>query len=213
MSLQQEFLQQLNWRYATKRMNGAKLPADKLQTILEAIRLAPASFGLQSFRVLVIENEEVRKAMQPACWNQAQIVESSQLLVFAVQDNLSEADVDAYLNDIVAQRGVTRESLDGFKGFIMGSLNALDADARRTWAAKQAYIALGFGLAAAAVAEVDATPIEGFVPDQIDEILGLRAKGLRSAVMLALGYRNAEADYLTGAKKVRMPAARFFQQV
>ena len=210
MSLEQQFLDQLRWRYATKRMNGTKIPADKLQTILEATRLAPASYGLQSFRVLVVENDELRKAMQPASWNQPQIVESSQVLVFAVRDNLSEADVEEYLADIVAQRGVTRESLEGFKGYIMGSLNAADADGKRAWATKQAYIALGFAMAAAAVAEVDATPMEGFAPDQIDEILGLRAQGLRSVVMLAIGYRNAEADYLTGAKKVRMPAERFF---
>jgi nitroreductase len=95
----------------------------------------------------------------------------------------------------------------------MGSLNAADADGKRAWATKQAYISLGFAMAAAAVAEVDATPIEGFVPDQLDEILGLRAKGLRSVVLLALGYRAPENDYLTGAKKVRMPAERFFQHV
>jgi nitroreductase/dihydropteridine reductase len=214
MSLENQFLDQLRWRYATKRMNGNKLPAEKLQAILDATRLAPASFGLQSFKVLVIENEDVRKAMQPACWNQAQIVESSQVLVFATWDDITDADVENYMQEIVAERGVARETLDGFKSFIMGSVNSLpDADSRRAWAAKQAYLALGFATAAAAVAGVDATPIEGFVPPQIDEILGLPAKGLRSVVMLALGYRNPEADYLTGAKKVRRPADKFFEFV
>lgn len=213
MSLENQFLDQLRWRYAAKRMNGSKLPADKLNTILEATRLSPASFGLQSFKVLVVENEEVRKAMQPASWNQPQIVESSQMLVFAIWDDVTDASVETYMQEIAAQRGVARETLDGFKSYIMGAVNGLDQAGRQAWATKQAYIALGFAMAAAAVAGVDSTPMEGFVPAEMDKILGLEAKGLRSVVMLALGYRNAEADYLTGAKKVRRSADNFFEFV
>jgi nitroreductase / dihydropteridine reductase len=213
MSLENQFLDQLRWRYATKSMNGSKLPADKLNTILEATRLAPASFGLQSFKVLVVENEEIRKAMQPASWNQSQIVDSSQVLVFAIWDNVTDADVENYMQEIVAERGVGRETLDGFKSFIMGTVNGLDQAGRQAWATKQAYIALGFATAAAAVAGVDATPMEGFLPAEIDKILGLEAKGLRSVVMLALGYRNTEGDYLAGAKKVRRSKENLFEFV
>jgi nitroreductase len=211
MSLDSHFLDSLRWRYAVKKMNGNKISADKLNTILEATRLSPASFGLQSYKVLVIEDAATRAALKPACWNQSQIVDSSAILVFAIWDDVTEANIDTYMAEIADERGVDIATLADFKGYIMGTVNSLDVAGRQAWAARQTYIALGFALAAAAVVGVDSTPMEGFVPAQVDEILGLPAKGLRSSLILALGERDAANDYLVNAKKVRRSKENFFE--
>lgn len=193
----------LNWRYATKRMNGEKVPAEKLDTILEATRLSASSMGLQPYTILVVENEEVKKQLLPAAYNQPQIVEGSHLLVFAAWENVTEEHVTNYINDIIETRGVAPETLDAFKASLMGIVNGRTPEQKYEWAARQAYIAFGTAIAAAAVEQVDATPMEGFNPAAVDEILGLKEKGLRSVTILALGYRDAEKDYMVNQKKVR----------
>ena len=194
---------QLEWRYATKRMNGSVVPEDKLNNILEAIRLAPSSYGLTPYTVFVIKDIETRKKIQPAVYMQPQIVEGSHVLVFAAWDNITEKNVDDYMKLVGETRGMPVTALDGFKQYIMGTVNGLDAAGKVTWAAKQAYIALGVGLVAAAAEEVDSTPMEGFDPAKLDEVLGLKAKGLKSVVILTLGYRDTVADASAGYKKVR----------
>ena len=193
----------LQWRYAVKKMNGTKIPAEKLNLIIEATRLAPSAFGLTPYSIIVVENEETRKKLQPAFYNQSQIVDGSAVIVFAAWNNVTEKEVAEYMQDIAEQRGVTVDSLNEFAGYINGSLKNLNADQARIWADKQAYIALGFGLVAAASEQIDATPMEGFVPAAVDEVLGLQALGLHSTVALTLGYRDAANDYLVNAKKVR----------
>jgi len=194
---------QLGWRYATKRMNGKEVPAEKINAILEAIRLAPSSYGLTPYKVLVIKDLELRKKIQPAAWMQPQIVEGSHLLVFAAWDTITEKNVDDYMNLVATTRGMPVTALADFKKYIMGTVNSLDEAGKITWAAKQAYIALGVGLSAAALEEVDSTPMEGFDPAKLDEVLGLKAQGLKSVVMLALGYRDTATDASAGYKKVR----------
>jgi nitroreductase len=194
---------QLNWRYATKRMNGKTVPQQKIDSILESIRLTPSSYGLTPYKVLVITDTELRKKIQPAAWGQPQIVESSHLLIFAAWDTITEKNVDDYMKLVSETRGMPVDSLAEFKKYIMGTVNALDEAGKVTWAAKQAYIALGTGLNAAALEEVDSTPMEGFDPAKVDEVLGLKEKGLKSVVMLALGYRDAESDKSATYKKVR----------
>ncbi|MCX6331878.1 MAG: NAD(P)H-dependent oxidoreductase [Bacteroidetes bacterium] len=198
-----KLLDALEWRYAVKKMNGSKIPADKLNTIIEATRLAPSAFGLTPYSIIVIEDEETRKKLQPAFYNQSQIVDGSAVIVFAAWNNVSEKEVAEYMQDIAEQRGVPVESLNEFAGYINGSLKNLTADQAKIWADKQTYIALGFGLVAAAAEQIDATPMEGFVPASVDEVLGLSALGLHSVVALTLGYRDAANDYLVNAKKVR----------
>ena len=193
----------LQWRYAVKKMNGTKIPAEKLNLIIEATRLAPSAFGLTPYSIIVVEDEETRKKLQPAFYNQSQIVDGSAVIVFAAWNNVTEKEVAEYMQDIAEQRGVTVDSLNEFAGYINGSLKNLNADQARIWADKQAYIALGFGLVAAASEQIDATPMEGFVPAAVDEVLGLQALGLHSTVALTLGYRDAANDYLVNAKKVR----------
>jgi nitroreductase len=196
-------LDSLKWRYAVKRMNGNKIPEATMNTILEATKLAPSSFGLTPYNIIVIEDEETRKKLQPHFYNQPQVGESSALVIFATWNSITEKEVGEYMQEIAAERGVPVESLNDFAGYINGSIKNLSAEQLQIWAAKQTYIALGFALVAAATEEIDATPMEGFKPDAVDEALGLKELGLHSAVAVTLGYRDAANDYLSGAKKVR----------
>ena len=196
-------LDSLKWRYAVKRMNGNKIPEATMNTILEATKLAPSSFGLTPYNIIVIEDEETRKNLQPHFYNQPQVGESSALVIFATWNSITEKEVAEYMQEIAEERGVPVESLNDFAGYINGSIKNLTAEQLQIWAAKQTYIALGFALVAAATEEIDATPMEGFKPDAVDEALGLKELGLHSAVAVTLGYRDAANDYLSGAKKVR----------
>jgi nitroreductase len=196
-------LDSLKWRYAVKRMNGNKIPEATMNTILEATKLAPSSFGLTPYNIIVVEDEETRKKLQPHFYNQPQVGESSALVIFATWNSITEKEVAQYMQEIAEERGVPVESLNDFAGYINGSIKNLTAEQLQIWAAKQTYIALGFALVAAATEEIDATPMEGFKPDAVDEALGLKELGLHSAVAVTLGYRDAANDYLSGAKKVR----------
>ena len=196
-------LDSLKWRYAVKRMNGNKIPEATMNTILEATKLAPSSFGLTPYNIIVIEDEETRKKLQPHFYNQPQVGESSALVIFATWNSITEKEVGEYMQEIAEERGVPVESLNDFAGYINGSIKNLTAEQLQIWAAKRTYIALGFALVAAATEKIDATPMEGFKPDAVDEALGLKELGLHSAVAVTLGYRDAANDYLSGAKKVR----------
>ncbi len=198
-----KLLDALEWRYAVKKMNGTKVPAEKLETIIEATRLAPSGFGLTPYSIIVVEDEETRKKLQPAFYNQSQVVDGSVVIVFAAWNTISEKEIAEYMQEIADQRGVAVDTLKDFSAAISGSFKNKTPEQARVWADKQAYLALGFSLVAAATEEVDATPMEGFKPDAVDEILDLTALGLHSAVAVTLGYRDAANDYLSGAKKVR----------
>lgn len=191
----------LNWRYATKHMNGQPVPEEKLNNILEAIRLSASSMGLQPYTILNIQNPEIREKLKAAANNQQQITQSSNLLVFAAWKDVTEEKVEQYISDVAVTRGMKVSELDAFKNGILGYTKK--SEDLTTWTSKQAYIALGTALIAAAEQQVDATPMEGFNPDMVDEILGLDKKGLRSVILLPLGYRDEEKDYLSKAKKVR----------
>lgn len=203
-------LNNLEWRYAAKRMNGQKIPAEKLEKILKAIQLAPTSIGLQPFTVLVVENEELKAKMAPAIYNQPQITEGSHVLVFAAWKEYSDENVEKYLNNIASVRGIPVDSLDGLRNMINGAISGKTPEQLLNWNSRQAYIALGTGLAVAAEEHVDSTPMEGFDPDALDAVLGLQEKGLRSTVILALGYRDAEKDYLSSSAKVRRNKEELF---
>lgn len=203
-------LEQLNWRYATKRMTGEKVPQDKINTILEAIRLSASSNGLQPYRVVVVESEELKQKIHATACPQPQVLECSHLLVFAAWEKITEAEVDAFIQFTAAERGISPDNLQGWANSIKGLIKTRTPEENFQWLAKQAYIGLGTGITAAALEAVDATPMEGFSPAAMDEVLGLPEKGLRSVVLLAVGYRNAELDQLAGAKKVRRPKEDFF---
>jgi nitroreductase len=198
-----ELIKSLEWRYATKKMNGEKIPQDKLERILEATRLAPSSYGLTPYQVIVVEDQELKEKLVGACYGQTQLKDSSAVLVFATLNTINEKSVEEYMNTIAEQRGITVDMLDDFKGMLNGSLSTMTDEQKTTWAKKQTYIGLGFSLVASALEEVDSTPMEGFVPSLVDEVLGLNELGLSSSVVLTLGYRDTEGDSLSTMKKVR----------
>ena len=198
-----ELIKSLEWRYATKKMNGEKIPQDKLERILEATRLAPSSYGLTPYQVIVVEDQELKEQLVPACYGQTQLKDSSAVLVFAVWDTIDENAVEDYINNIAIQRNIPVDVLGDFKGMMVGTINGMTEEQKTTWAQKQTYIGLGFSLVASAVEDVDSTPMEGFVPSKVDEVLGLKELGLKSTVILTLGYRDTEGDSLSTMKKVR----------
>ncbi|MGE5445691.1 MAG: NAD(P)H-dependent oxidoreductase [Ignavibacteriales bacterium] len=205
-----DLIKAMNWRYAAKRMNGAKVPQEKLDRILEATRLSPSSFGLQPYTILVIEDQGLRKRIQPVAHNQPQIVEASHLLAFAVWENITSEKVSEFINHIAELRDIPADSLKGYQTAIESRVNGNPPEVIFNWAARQAYIALGTALVAAAIEEIDATPMEGFDTQAVDTVLQLNEKGLRSVALLALGYRDAENDYLVRAKKVRREKEKLF---
>jgi nitroreductase/dihydropteridine reductase len=208
-----ELIDKLNWRYAAKRMTGEVVPQDKLDNILEAIKLAPSSAGMQPYNVLVIDNKEVKEKIFEIANNQPQILESSHLLVFAAWEKITVESLDKYMNLIATTRGVTLDSLAVFHSRISGGILSRSEEVNFDWAARQAYIALGHALVAAATEQVDATPMEGFNAAALDEIFGLKEKGLKSVVIMTLGYRDVENDPYVKAKKVRRPNEEFFINV
>ena len=195
-------IENLNWRYATKRMNGEVVPKDKLTVILEAIRLTATSYGLQTHKVFAVTNAEIKTQLKAAAYGQAQLVESDVVLVFAVQQTITEADVDAYFDNIKVTRNMDITPLEGYKQMMKGTVTGMNAEQQNAWASKQAYIALGFAMAAAADQKVDSCPMEGFDRTKFDEILGLNAKGYTSTVLLPLGFRSTE-DFMANLPKVR----------
>jgi len=195
-------IDKLNWRYATKRMNGTKVPQEKVDRILEAIRLAPTSFGLQGFKVIVIEDEALREQIFNGACQQPQIKEASHVLVFAANKKVSQEQVDEYMQQIASTRGISVEDLAGFRSAFDGVV-AGTAEQNFVWTARQAYIAFGVGIAAAALEDVDATPMEGFSTEALDKILGLAEQNLGSTTILTLGYRDEANDFLAKAPKVR----------
>ena len=205
-----ELLKSLEWRYATKKMNGEKVPQDKLERILEATRLAPSSYGLTPYNVIVVEDQELKQQLQGAAYGQTQLVDSSAVLVFATWDDITEESVDIYIQETARQRGVKPDILGEFSGMIKGTLSTMTQEQKISWAQRQAYIGLGVALVAAATEEVDSTPMEGFNPTTVDNVLGLQELGLKSVALLPLGYRDSENDYLASLKKVRWEDSKFF---
>lgn len=209
-----ELLEKLQWRYATKKMNPAKtVPQDKVERILEAARLAPTSSGLQPFEIIVVTSDEVRQKIQPIAWNQSQITEGSHLLVFAAWDDYTAARINMMFDLTNDERGFKNEGWESYRQLLLSRYPQRGAEVNFQHAARQAYIGLGAALIAAAFEEVDSTPMEGFDPDALDEILNLRARGLRSVAIMPLGYREADKDWLVNLKKVRRPRDAFITEI
>lgn len=203
-------VENLNWRYATKAMNGAVVPQEKVDYILEAAHLAPSSSGLQPYKIIVVADPELKAKIQPIAFNQPQILDGSHLLIFASWDKYTEERVNAVFEHSNKERGLPSSATDDYRTMLLGTFAGMSEAEQAAHAAKQAYISLGIAAAAAAEQQVDATPMEGFNKEQLDELLGLNALGLKSATILALGYRNAENDWLVNMKKVRTPKDEFF---
>jgi nitroreductase len=203
----------LSWRYAVKRMNGNKVSQDKLDTLLDAITLSASGFGLQPYQILMVEDADLKAKIQPIAYGQPQIIESSHLLIFVAWNEVTEAHIDAYMNLIAETRGMSLSDLGDFKGAIAGSMKYKSKEQQAQWADRQVYLAMGTALAAAGELQIDTTPMEGFIPAKLDELLGLEAKGLHSVLILAIGERDEATDYMVNVKKVRTPKSELFVQL
>lgn len=209
-----DLLQTLQWRYATKKMEAAKaVPQEKIDRILEAVRLTASSSGLQPYEVFVVTNRELREQIKPHAWNQSQVTDCSHLLVFAAWDNYTTERINQMFDLVNAERGVKNEGWEAYRQQLLNTYPQRDAETNYQHAARQAYIGVGTALIAAAEEHVDSTPMEGFDPAKVDEILKLRERGLRSVVILPLGYRADEGDWLVNLKKVRRPREQFITEL
>ena len=203
-----ELINHLKWRYATKKYTTEKISDDKIDQLVEAINLSASSCGIQPYRVLVISNPELRAQLGAGSFN-GQILNSSHLLVFAAHKEISTAYIEEYIQMAEKQRNLPQGAMDDLKNKLIGYFSAKTQQENAIWATKQAYIGLGTALLAAAELKIDSTPMEGFDAQQFDEVLGLTAKGLQAAVILSVGYRDAENDYMANLPKVRLPIEEF----
>lgn len=202
-------IEDLQWRYATKKMNGHKVPQEKLKYILEAARYAPSSSGLQPYRVFVISDKEKLEKIKAFSYNQSQITDCSHLLVWAAWNGYTKNRIGEVLTKTAKERGLPENAMEDYQNMLWGLYEPLGNEWHKNHAARQAYISFGLAIAAAAEQKVDATPMEGFDPAKLDEFLGLDQLGLKSVVILPIGYRADEGDWLVNLKKVRTPENEF----
>ncbi len=202
----EQVLEQLNWRYATKKFDPSKKIPEAVWKVLEqSLVLAPSSFGLQPWKFIVVRNPQIREQLLEHSWGQKQVVEASHLVVFVIKKDLNESDVDRYVQRMSEVQQVPVENLQKFanviKGFMKQPPYPLDIN---DWSTRQTYIALGQYMTCAAMLGIDTCPMEGFVPDKYDEVLGLPAQGYKALVVCPTGYRAADDKYATNPK-VRYP--------
>jgi nitroreductase len=200
-----KIIKDLNWRYATKIFDSQKkLETSTLESLKESLRLSASSFGLQLWKFVNVENEDVRQKLLEHSWGQKQVVDSSHLIVLAAPRTIEDHHVNDFIELTAKTRNVDVSELDDYKNFMRGFIEKMTIPERNSWMSQQVYLALGNLLTVAATLEVDTCPIEGFVPTEYDKILGLEEKNLRSVVVCSLGYRSEEDKY-SNLKKVRYP--------
>ncbi|KAA5535725.1 NAD(P)H-dependent oxidoreductase [Paenimyroides baculatum] len=203
-----QLIENLKWRYSTKKFSDKKISGELIDQIIEATRLSASSAGLQPFRLIAIENEELKKQLGEGSFN-SQIAESSHLLVFAAFDGITLNHIEEYIEQIAHVRGIKTENLSEFKVALVNNILQRERHENFVWASRQAYIALGTALIAAAELKIDATPMEGFDGEKFDTLLNLKERGLKTVVILALGYRDTEKDVFAGFTKVRLDKQKF----
>ena len=206
-------IEQLNWRYAVKKYDPARKVAEADWEILEeSLLLAPSSMGLQPYKFIVITDPATKERLKAAAYNQPQITDASHIVVFAYKKTFDEVDAERYINRIAEVREQTRESLADYENKINASTKrASDGGYLETWNSRQPYIALGFLLETAALMGIDATPMEGFDAKAVNEVLGL--KDYVAVAIAAVGYRDAESDWLANLPKVRMPKDQMIEHI
>ena len=209
-----DIIKQLNWRYAVKKFTDEKLSGTQLNTVLESVRLSPSGAGLQPYKLVVVEDYETRVLLgEHSFANKEKVVNASQLLVFAVYQNLDEAYADAYVQLCAKERQVLVEALADYAAMLKTVLNNFSSEEEYlSWAKSQAYLALGNMLTTCAAIGVDACPMEGFVTEKYDEILNLNERNLTTAVIANLGFRD-EDDIFIKMKKVRWPQEDFLVRI
>lgn len=202
-------IEALKWRYATKKMNGEPVSQDKVDQIIAAAHLAPTSSGLQPYKIIVVTNPELKEKIKAVAYGQSQITDCSHLLIFAAWENYTEENIRAVFARTHQERELPGDSNSDYVNNLVANYTARTQEENFTHAAKQAYIGFGVAITEAAFLKVDATPMEGFQPAALDELLGLKDLGLRSTTLLPLGYRDAAGDWLVNLKKVRTPLNDF----
>ncbi|MBI4211615.1 MAG: NAD(P)H-dependent oxidoreductase [Deltaproteobacteria bacterium] len=211
MTTSYEILEALSWRYATKKFDPTKtLSQDDVAFLLETMRMAPTSYGLQPWKAFVVTNPELRQKLLPVSYNQPKVVDASHFVVIAVPTTIDSSYIDRYLEFTAKTREVKVSELTEFGSMMKGFIKGKTSEELRQWAARQAYIALGFLLESTALCRIDACPMEGFIPQRVDEILNLSSKGYASVVACALGTRAAD-DAFMKLKKVRYPTDVMFE--
>lgn len=205
------FINNQNWRYATKKFDATKkISVADLELLKESIQLASSSYGLQPYKVLIIENKEIREQLLPVSWNQRQIIDASHLFVFVNYTNLTEEYINNYINHVSNTRNIPLENIAGYGEFMKSKVLINDQDSLKNWTAKQTYLALGNLLNAAAELKIDVTPMEGFESDKYNTILGLEERNLNAVLVAPIGYRHEE-DATQHLAKVRKPENLLFE--
>ncbi len=204
------FITNQKWRYATKKFDSTKkITSEDLAILKEAIQLSTSSYGLQPYKIIIVENPEIRAKIQPVAWGQSQIIDASHVLVFANMLNFGDDDIDSYLKNLAETRGINIENVKPYGDFMKLKVSELPIENRNNWTSKQTYLALANLLNAAAELKIDVTPMEGFDPNAVNEILGLTDKGLNASLMATIGYRHEE-DATQHYAKVRKSEKELF---
>ena len=205
------FIENQNWRYATKKFDATKkISATDLELLKKAIQLSSSSYGLQLYKVFIIENPAIREQLKPVSWNQAQIVDASHLFVFANIVDVQDKHIDAYVENVAKTRGVAIETLKGYSDFMKSKIVTLPVEEKAVWTSKQTYLALGNLINASAELKIDVTPMEGFDAEKYNEILGLTQLGLNASLVAPVGYRHKE-DSTQHNPKVRKSIEELFE--
>ena len=204
------FIDNQKWRYATKKFDASKKISEAdLEILKEAIQLSSSSYGLQPYKVFIIDNPEIRAQIQPLAWNQSQITDASHVFVFANNTNFGIAEIDAYIENMAKTRGIPVESVQGYADFMKMKITSLAPEIKNNWTSKQTYLALANLLNAAAELKIDVTPMEGFEPEKVNELLGFNELGLNASLIATIGYRHEE-DATQFYKKVRKSKEELF---
>lgn len=205
-----ELLDAFKWRYATKKFDSnKKVEQELVDKIVEASWIAPTSSGLQPFEVIVISNQDLKDKILPLAYGQEIVRDCSHLLVFAAWDNYTAERIDNIYTQITTEREQPSDRYQAYTDRLKTNYLPRPAEVNFAHAARQAYIAFGFAIAEAASLKVDATPMEGFINEEVDKLLNLREKGLKSVTLLPIGYRDENNDWLASQKKVRHPKQNF----
>lgn len=198
-------IQQLNWRYATKKFNTSKkLPQNKLDILKQAFNLTSTSFGLQTIKMVIVTNKELRESLVKHSYNQSQVADASHLLVICIQENIKDEDVNTYFDSVKTIRNTPETILEPYRKNLLKSMQKRTVQECQLWSTNQAYIALGNLMTVCAIEGIDACPMEGFVASAYDDLLKLSDKNLKSILLLPVGYR-ADDDMFATLKKVRKP--------
>lgn len=208
-----DILNALNWRYAVKEYDPSKKINDKdLQELIEVIRLAPSSFGLQPWKFIIVDNKQLRNKIKEKAWNQPQVTDASNIIVFCARTDITEDYIKEYIKDMANTRNISAESLKDYENMMIGFRKNHSDESIKEWTKRQTYIPLGMLLQAAAIKKIDATPMEGFSSKDVDEILDLKSKGLTSVAICALGFRS-QGDKTMHYKKVRYDHSKIIDRI